>query len=291
MPRGLDHLVHAVHDLDKARAVYERLGFTLTPEARHPFGTKNSLVQLDGCFLELLAIADTGAFPEEEAGAFSFPGFNAGFLDRHEGISMLALESEDAADDRAAFAEANLRTYRPFEFGRDARQPDGSTGRVGFKLTFTSAPEIPGEAFFTCQHLAPDLFWKDEYREHANTAGTIREVMMVAEKPNAHWAFFEAFVGTDDVKETDTGILIDTGRGAIRVDEPGAVAESWGTAIDVKQYDTPRFAGYVIGVGDMEKAGAALEGGGIEHFSIGDRLVVPDQQAFGAAIAFEPVGG
>ena len=58
MPRGIDHLVIAVRDLDAARATYQRLGFTLTPEARHPFGTKNALVQLNGAFLELVAMAD-----------------------------------------------------------------------------------------------------------------------------------------------------------------------------------------------------------------------------------------
>ena len=43
MPRGIDHLVIAVRDLDAARATYQRLGFTLTPEARHPFGNCDHL--------------------------------------------------------------------------------------------------------------------------------------------------------------------------------------------------------------------------------------------------------
>jgi catechol 2,3-dioxygenase-like lactoylglutathione lyase family enzyme len=289
MPRGIDHLVFAVGDLDRARRVYERLGFTLTPTARHPFGTQNSLVQLDGCFLELLAISDPAAFPAPEPGAFSFPQFNADYLGRHEGMSMLVLDSKDAAADRDDFAEAGLRTYRPFEFGRDAEQPDGTTARVGFRLVFTTDPDMPDAAFFTSEQLAPDLFWKKEYQEHANTAETVREVMMIAEKPGAHWAFFEGFVGTNDVRETDTGILIETARGAIRVEEPGAVAETWGTAIDLKRYDTSRFAGCVIGVTDMETARTALEGGGIEHFAIEDRLVVPASETFGIAVAFERI--
>ena len=56
--RPIDHLVLCVRDLDAARRVYEQLGFTLTPKALHPFGTENSLVQLHGNFLELLAVAD-----------------------------------------------------------------------------------------------------------------------------------------------------------------------------------------------------------------------------------------
>ena len=51
MNRAIDHLVLCVRDLEAARAIYRRLGFTLTPPARHPWGTGNSLVQLQGNFL------------------------------------------------------------------------------------------------------------------------------------------------------------------------------------------------------------------------------------------------
>ncbi|NIQ53863.1 MAG: VOC family protein, partial [Gammaproteobacteria bacterium] len=45
--RRIDHLVHAVDDLDAAAAAYEDLGFLVTPRADHPFGTSNRLVILD----------------------------------------------------------------------------------------------------------------------------------------------------------------------------------------------------------------------------------------------------
>ena len=47
MVDGIDHLVLCVRDLERARDLYRRLGFTLTPPARHPFGTGNSLVQFE----------------------------------------------------------------------------------------------------------------------------------------------------------------------------------------------------------------------------------------------------
>ena len=117
--RPIDHLVIAVHDLAAARAVYGRLGFTLTPEARHPFGTANSLVQLDGGFLELLAVVDDEATtkPGEEV----FPGFNVNYLEKREGISMLALKSDDPAADRADFARNGLPVFAPFRFERKGK--------------------------------------------------------------------------------------------------------------------------------------------------------------------------
>src|SRR5438046_2056541 len=104
MPRGIDHLVIAVRDLDAARAAYQRLGFTLTADAHHPFGTKNSLVQLDGSFLELVAVADPALVPQPTPQRFSFAAFNRDFLGRQEGMSMLVVKSRDGNLDHAAFA-------------------------------------------------------------------------------------------------------------------------------------------------------------------------------------------
>ena len=56
---GLDHLVLCVRDLEAARAAYTHFGFTVTPRAVHPFGTGNSLVQLEGTYLELLTVVGT----------------------------------------------------------------------------------------------------------------------------------------------------------------------------------------------------------------------------------------
>ncbi|HME30252.1 MAG TPA: VOC family protein [Pseudolabrys sp.] len=56
MPRGLDHIVHAVRDLDAAADLYRRLGFNVGARNRHPWGTHNHIVQLPGFFIELLAV-------------------------------------------------------------------------------------------------------------------------------------------------------------------------------------------------------------------------------------------
>jgi catechol 2,3-dioxygenase-like lactoylglutathione lyase family enzyme len=57
MARGLDHIVHAVRDLDAAAALYRRLGFTVGARNQHPWGTHNYIVQLPGTFIELLTVA------------------------------------------------------------------------------------------------------------------------------------------------------------------------------------------------------------------------------------------
>ena len=134
MQRGIDHLVWAVHGMDHARDVFTRMGFTLTPVNRHPFGTFNSLIQLQGNFIELLGAEDPDLMPEGKPGAFNWPRFNYLFLERHEGLSMLALESAGADADAEAFARGGVQAYLPFEFSRKAALPGGGEATVGFRL-------------------------------------------------------------------------------------------------------------------------------------------------------------
>src|SRR5215475_8272959 len=107
MARGLDHIVHAVRDLDAAADLYRRLGFTVGARNRHPWGTHNYVVQLPGFFIELLTLAE----PEKlGADGFStmFGAYNRDFLGRGEGFSFLILESKDARDDAATFSASGF---------------------------------------------------------------------------------------------------------------------------------------------------------------------------------------
>ncbi len=57
MLTGIDHIVIAVHDLEKASGDFEAAGFTVTPGGSHPTGTHNALIPFaDGSYLELIAI-------------------------------------------------------------------------------------------------------------------------------------------------------------------------------------------------------------------------------------------
>jgi len=208
--RRFDHAVLCVADLDRAREKFAALGFTLTPPARHPFGTANSLVQFaNHTFLELLAIADPKLFPAALPAQFNFAAFNRDFLQRRgEGMSMLVFSSDDASADIDAFRAAGLQTYTPFDFGRDAVLPDGSVARVQFSLAFVTHAHMPDAAFFTCQHRhPPDLFWRTEYQTHANGVQGLAEVVMSAAQPGAPAGFFQALTGETPRLTPDGGEL------------------------------------------------------------------------------------
>ena len=88
MTRGIDHVVHAVHDLDAAASLYERLGFQVGSRNRHPWGTHNRVVQLAGSYVELLTVAEPERIPPHGPGSFSFGAFNNDFLRHQQGIAM-----------------------------------------------------------------------------------------------------------------------------------------------------------------------------------------------------------
>src|SRR5215469_4323119 len=107
MPRGLDHIVHAVRDLDTASAFYRGLGFLVGARNRHPWGTHNTIIQFPGVFIELLTLAEPDKLGSD---GFSklFGTYTGDFLKRGEGLSLLILEAQDAKADAAAFKAAGI---------------------------------------------------------------------------------------------------------------------------------------------------------------------------------------
>ena len=90
MSRGLDHIVHAVRDLDAAADFYRRAGFTVSARNVHPWGTHNHVVQLPGFFIEVLTVGEPDKLVGEGL-AQVFGIANRDFIARGDGFSMLAL--------------------------------------------------------------------------------------------------------------------------------------------------------------------------------------------------------
>ena len=107
--KGINHLVLTGHDLEALRSKYQALGFTVTPRGQHPFGTGNSIIQLPGTYLELLSVTVPQDVPEHSPGQFSFAAFNRDYLARHEGFSMMALDTPDARADIQSWRAAGLQ--------------------------------------------------------------------------------------------------------------------------------------------------------------------------------------
>jgi len=269
MSRAFDHLVLAVDDMDAAAEFYERLGFTLTPRAQHPFGTDNRLAQMQGCFLELLAVCRLDDISEAADGAFSFGAHNRDFLPGGQGMSMMVLQTTDAAADRDDFKAAGLTTYEMFDFSRQAQLPDGSAATVGFTLAFASVPELPEAMAFTCQQWRPDLFWKSEYQRHANGAQTISEVFLLANEA-VPADRFTAGLGLDPAEAKVSIMSTDT-----------FAARFAGAAVP-----DGRFGGFQIAVDDMEAVRTCMGENDIAYEDAPQSLWIGPAAGFGCVIEF-----
>jgi catechol 2,3-dioxygenase-like lactoylglutathione lyase family enzyme len=290
-PRDIDHLVLAVRNLNTARETYERLGFTLTPIAYHPFGTTNSLAQMDGASLELLAVADPTAISEPSSTRFSFGAFARDYLKEREGLAMIALQSRDAAADRADFEKHGLPVYDPFRFERVAKGPDRTDRTVAFSLTATSDARVRGQAaFFTCQNHFPQNFWRCEFQQHANGALHVASAVFVTRDPADFHEFLTHFTGQHDMLSTSLHVRFDLGRSSVDVLSPVAFKAYFDEDAGP---DPRRFTAYRIAVADLATTRGVLMKNDVPFAEIAGALVVPSTFAHGAAVAYvtdAPVG-
>jgi hypothetical protein len=287
MPRGLDHIVHAVRDLDAAGAAYERLGFTVGARNRHPWGTDNRIVQFPGFFIELLAVVEPEKFPPPHPRAPSFGAFNRDFLAHGEGFSMLVLESRGAAADADAFRASGIGDFDVFHFEREGRRPDGAPVKVAFSLAFAADPQPTQARFFTCQQHVPQNFWNAAFQVHRNGALGVSGVVLVAENPTDHHIFFSAFVGERELEATSSGVTVRTPRGEIQVMDPAAYRIHFGLEPPPVS-EGARIAALRLAAASHAGAQALFAAAGIDVAERMGRLVVPPAQAHGAAIVFEP---
>lgn len=288
MSRGLDHIVHAVRDLDAAAELYRRAGFQVGARNLHPrsWGTQNRLAQLDGTFIELLALADESGIAPHAPRSFSFGAFNRDALTRGEGLSMLVLEGRGAAD-AAEFRVAGIGRFELYEFEREGRRPDGTLIKLAFSLAYAADPAAPDIGFFTCQHRHPENFWNPAFQVHANTASAVAGVVLVAGNPSEHRSFLTAFTGKRELRTTPAGIMLTPRRGDIEVMTPSAFQDHFGVPPpDVTR--GARLAAVRFAVRDIDVTAKLLEHAGLPHAARMGRIVIGPQTALGATLAFEP---
>ncbi len=291
MPHAIDHIVHASRDLAAQAEFYRRLGFHVGARNHHPWGTENHIVQFPDHFLELIGRGPGFRAPVDlDPHVFSFAGFVSDELTRAEGVSMLAVQTKDAAATRAAFKAAGLGDYAPFHFERKGKRADGGESHVAFTLAFAHSPLMPRIGFFACQHHRPEDFYAPEWQVHPNGAVGIAGVVIVAENPAAHAEFLSALTGQREMLATSMGIDLEVAdEQSIEILTEAAFRYRFGVAALGEGLDQPRIAACRIAVRDIGVLADILDDNGIAAEEVGNRLVLSPTTAFGVALAFEAV--
>jgi Glyoxalase-like domain len=285
MPRGLDHIVHAVRDLDAAADLYRRAGFMVGARNRHAWGTHNHIVQLPGFFMELLAVAEPERLTGEGFAAL-FGDFNRRFLERQEGLSFMMLESQDVPADAAQFRAAGFARSEAMHFERAGKGADGSTVTVGFSLAFARDPGAPDIGFAVCRQHHPQHFWNTALQQHLNGVTGVAGAVLVAQNPADHHIFLSAFSGERELHAGSGVLLAPTPRGDIRVMDPAAFRARFG--IDAPDCTSgARLAAVRFAVRERKALHAALNAGGIALAEHMNQTVVAPAAALGATLVFE----
>ncbi|MEK9971255.1 MAG: VOC family protein [Ferrovibrio sp.] len=274
---GLDHTVHAVTDLEAARANWQRLGFTLTPRGRHiGWATGNYCVMFDRNYHELLGIAEPGGYTAGVEDALKAKG---------PGVHKVVLGIDDA---RAAVSElktSGLNPSEPQDLKRELELPEG-TVLPAFSLVHLPPEATPQLSMFLCQHLTPELLRKPEWLVHPNGARQIVSVVVVVENPAALELAYETLVGAGSAVRTDRMVAVRAGEETLLF----VTADDLDTLFpDIKH--PPQPAPYVAGlrfrVHNTEAAAAYFKAAGIDHArSLDGTVLVPALAANGCFLEF-----
>jgi catechol 2,3-dioxygenase-like lactoylglutathione lyase family enzyme len=288
MARGIDHIVHAVRDLDAAVELYRRLGFQVGARNRHPpaWGTQNHIIQLPGTFVELLSLADIKGIVPHAPRQFSFGAFNRDFLAREQALSMLVLEGRGEPD-ADEFRAKGIGDFALYEFEREGKRPDGTSVKVAFALAFASDPGAPDIGYFTSFQLHPENFWNPKFQVHANSARSVAGVVLVAEDPARHVKFLQAFADSNLCRESAEGVTIRTPRGDIEVTTPVAFLRRFGVSAPAVSHGA-RLAALRFSMADASLLAAIPGEAGIAGLYAENTTVIGQEDAMGAVLVFEP---
>jgi hypothetical protein len=254
------------------------LGFTLTARGQHPFGTGNTIIQLQGNYLELLSVTVPQDVPEHTADRFSFATFNRDYLARHEGFSMVVFDTPDARADVLAWRKAGLHTYEAVDFSRMAKLPNGDEMRVAFSLAFVRNPAAPWLAPSHVNITRPAT-------THNRNSRSTRMMLLRSERcgssamPRKPGRLLSSLDGIQNVQDEDGRSTLKTSTGDLVLATPHAFVDVFGVA-PPNATDAPCLVGLVVGCRSLE----AFRSAGLAK--AGDLYVVPPERLFGAALAF-----
>lgn len=181
--RNIDHLVLPTRDLAVARRRLTQLGFTVAPEAEHPFGTRNACVYLgDGSYLEMLTVGDPKVVRQAIRDSNVFVARDDAFRYRRgqEGFSAVAFASADAAEDHARYGRYGYSAGPMLDFSRDFVDAQGRKDQASFRLAFASDVRAPDCLFFACERVRVPEVDRTALQGHPNGVSKLNAVILTA---------------------------------------------------------------------------------------------------------------
>jgi catechol 2,3-dioxygenase-like lactoylglutathione lyase family enzyme len=227
IPLELDHVGLAVRDLDAARAIFERLGFTLTDQGVHRgpvgpdgaigrWGTGNHCAMFRAGYFELIGIVDPARHTQHlEA-----------MLAAYAGLHLVALGCADAAAAAGALAgrvaglaAAPYDLRRPVPCGDDMRE-------ARFRILQLDGETWPEGDLFLIEQQTRDVLWQPALMDHANGVTALAGVTLCVPDVAATRKRLAGLVGGEG-EPCDGGVSFALDQGRITVTDPPGLAARW----------------------------------------------------------------
>ncbi|MDA4843714.1 VOC family protein [Hoeflea poritis] len=288
-PRSVDHLVLPTADLEAARTRLALLGFTVAPEARHPFGTANACVFFaDGTYLEPLSVAQRELCEHAaiDGNVFVMRDQAYRFRRGEEGFSALVMGTDKAEEDRRQFLKAGISAGLNLEFSRPFETPDGARSMAGFELAFAADLRAPDVFFFTCERKnAPDVD-RSVLETHENGVTGIRQVVLSEQNPSDFQYLLQQVVGQREVNAHSFGVDLAAANADVVALNSAGLKGFFGVAGGTHARGL-RLRGIVFATADLDAMEQRLKDREIAYAFIAGRLVVAEAAGQGAFFAFE----
>jgi hypothetical protein len=268
----LDHVVIDVRErVDEAMRCFASLGFLLTPRGRHTLGSVNHLAMFTTDYLELLGFGEDGATRAEIA---RFPAGLNGLVFKTTDAELVHREAT-AADLPVLPVQAFSRPITLAEATRDAR----------FRTTRLNPDKIAMGRVYFCEHLTPDLVWRQEWQAHPNGASAIARVVVATPDPQRTAKLLQNLFGRGAVAEREGRCVIAAGTAEVELVPPTMIAAEFAEAAAESSGRAEYMAALGIRVRSLREAVrmlGAIAGVRVEP----QRLVVPAAAAFNTTIMF-----
>jgi hypothetical protein len=255
----VDHVSHFVADLDAAAAVFEDLGFRVTPLSAHhtpegPVGASNRCVMLEEGYIELLSPTHDTAIAQRMRALMS----------RYSGVHLLCFGTPDAEGEQARLTAHGFAPQPLVDLQRETAE-----GTARFKVVRVSPEVMPEGRIQFVEHLAPEVIWREQQVNPYSLADVFVATTDLPETA-ARWAEFSALLPYAHGKT----VRLDADRGAIVFGPPAAGMRA------------PGIVGYSLACRHPEELAARCSGCGIEVRRVAGRHVARLPEALGGYLVF-----
>lgn len=277
---GVDHSIVGVTDLEAARDRYESLGFILSARGRHiGWATANYCIMFPRSYIELLGILEPGGYSA---------GLDTVLTQQGEGLLKLAMRSDDTDRTYAFLREAGLVSEPIRELARELELPN-DVALPEFRLIHPFPEATAGLPSFVCQHLTPELVWRDDWLRHRNTALAVESYCIAADDPHGLAAGWGRLLGPASVTQESDRISVETGTARLDFISTDSLGEEL-AELGIKAPEAGRIAGVSITVRDLSVAAGCIAESGVACIRTDDALVIPPGDACGLVLSFATGG-